>query len=97
MAKSKSRDELEELRGKNRSLLKENRELKKTLGRLEKRSYRAEELEELFQEMSQEDESTPRHIKPSTCSCGGKVEKIDLGVRMVFKCVDCGKRETKKK
>lgn len=95
MAKSKGKDEVEELRGKVRELTKQNKELKKVLGRLQKSSHRVEELEELFEEMGNE-EIVPDGPR-ATCSCGGKLEKVDLGVRTLIKCVSCGKRETKKK
>lgn len=96
MAKSKSRDEVEELRGKVRELQKQNRELKKILGRLQKRSHHVEELQDLFQEMEHENDNTNAPVH-SRCNCGGKIEKVDLGVRTMLKCENCGKRETKKK
>lgn len=95
MTRSKSKDEVEELRGKVRELQKENKELKKTINRLQKNSHRVEELEELFKES--EEEFQKDTVKAAVCSCGGKIEKVDLGVRTMFKCQNCGKRETKKK
>lgn len=94
MAKSRTKDEVEELRGRVRELQKENKELKKVVGRLQKNDHRVRELEDLFKE-SEFKENSETQI--SSCSCGGKLEKVDLGVRTLVKCVECGKRETKKK
>lgn len=95
MAKSKSKNGEEDLRGQVRALQKENRELHKILGRLQKRSRNVEELEELLQDMDYQ-EVTLEFPKINICSCGGKIQKIDLGIRTLLKCVSCGKRETKK-
>ena len=85
---------MEELRGQLRSLKSQNRQLKKMIGRLEKRAHRAQDLEEFLEDLEPEVNEEP---KVNSCSCGGKIEKVDLGVRTLFKCSTCGKRETKKK
>lgn len=95
MAKTKERSEVEALRSENRALKKEVSTLKRALGRLEKRGRQVEELEDLFQDLVTDQQEIIE--KRNQCSCGGNIEKFDLGVRTLLKCVSCGKRETKKK
>lgn len=98
MAKSRERSEVELLRAENKRLTKQVKELQRTLGRLQKRSHRVEELEEIFQDLEFD---TVEKYSPKTNKCPecleGSLEDIDLGVRKMTKCTKCTYRKSNKK
>lgn len=101
MAKNKERSEVEFLRGQNKALRTEIRQLKRDLARHQKRQHELEDREEELQEMFEEQtvSEMPHEVQTKTAclKCGsGGLETIDLGIRTIIKCTNCGNRETKK-
>jgi predicted RNA-binding Zn-ribbon protein involved in translation (DUF1610 family) len=99
MAKSKERSELEDLRARNKKLEKENRQLRKEIGRFEKRKHLYEEnLEDI---MSEEDtknsiEFENNIVKRKCPKCGKELKITDLGSRLLLQCENCSYRKTEK-
>lgn len=93
--KQKERSEAEYLRSIVRNLKSENRNLRKQLGRNNKRAHQYEDLEEQIQELALIE--TPVEVNKKCPKCKGKLKTSDLGIKLFIKCEDCNYRETKKK
>lgn len=99
MTKSKDKNEVEYLRGLVKQLKSENRNLKKQVGRSEKRKAIVDQMEQDAQEHLMEIETERVEIKEkdSCPDCGKSVDKTDLGVRWLIMCDHCGFRRSIKK
>lgn len=101
MTKNKSRDEVENLRGKIRQLQKENKELHKQIGRLQKRSTQYHDLEERTQDEELEKVVTEvvetGKVKLMCPKCKtGKLTFSDIGLRKLTRCSECLYRKSEK-
>ncbi len=93
MARSKDKNELEHLRGENRSLQKENRRLKKLLRQQERFIHTVDEdiIDGLLEE---ELNRPPKREKCTQCGIGFLTE-IHLGIKELIKCSECSYRKTR--
>lgn len=94
MAKSKTKSEVEHLRG----LVKE---LKKEIGRKEKRERRYEDLESkeaeaLEREADEKYKESSVPIKDRCPNCAGELQSVEIGVVKLITCDDCKYRLTKR-
>jgi DNA-directed RNA polymerase subunit RPC12/RpoP len=99
MAKrNKEVDEIEQLRKEIRELKSINRALTRQLKKLSKGQHRLVDLEDELKEALLEQEVETKTEKNSCKDCGsGRLEDVDLGVRNIQVCRDCGWRSITKK
>lgn len=95
MTKVKERSELEYLRAQNKALRSENRHLKKELGRADKKVKNYEV--HMDSEIEIEAPIAMKEQSPGCEKCGGALAQVDLGVKVLKTCYDCGNRKTLKK
>lgn len=96
MTRSKDRTEVETLKGKIRELQKENKQLKKLVGRADKRAQQYADWEESQQEPEEVViETIQEHIKCPRCKANLKQNQIG-NVRIIIECESCEFREVKK-
>lgn len=94
MAKSRERSEVEVLRAENKRLTKQVKELQRTLGRLQKRAYRVEEIEDIFEDLAFEEmEKVSQKIGDCPKCLQGKLSTTDLGIRKFQTCESCDFRK----
>jgi methionyl-tRNA synthetase len=90
----KNRDELERLRGLNRNLEKQNKQLRKQLARSTKA------VDKLIPLVDKEPEVEMPEVEPldaAKCDkCNAKVTPIDMGNRKVLICKKCNYRKSMK-
>jgi DNA-directed RNA polymerase subunit RPC12/RpoP len=93
MAKKKDHAEVEHLRGLNRQLVKKIKQLQKEVGRTQKLADKTIAEYNNFVEPSEIEEYTTVHC--SKCK-SPNVSIIDMNVRTVKVCLECGHRESQK-
>lgn len=87
MARNRSTNEIEHLKGLIRQLQKENKQLKKQLGRANKSARQALEVDNL----DLGDDATVSSYGPKCEGCGShRISSIKLGPRTGVSCRDCG-------
>lgn len=97
MARNKDKNEVEHLKGIIRTLKSENRHLKKKLNSYGKkiRGY-----DQLVSDAEDDDEPPPllKTIKAACPECNSEaLDNVELGVRSMVVCRDCGYRKTTKR
>ncbi len=97
MAKTRERNEVEVVRARNKKLEKENKDLRREVSRLAKRTQNYHDLEERTQELELEKDIEVPKDKTVCPKCGeGKLTVSDLGIRKLTKCNSCGFRKSEK-
>jgi len=94
--KNRDRSDVDRLRDVIRTLKSENRNLKKQLGKTNKKVKAYEEHIDLSVESEiVEDQSMPD--SPGCPECGEPVQSVSLGVKILITCTSCKYRKTVKK
>jgi len=95
---ARKKDELDALREQIKIKDKIIKNLKKEVGRMNKRKSQVDEhLEELAEEHLEELAKEKAVASKETCpDCKGKVDVVDLGMRKIFECTKCEYRQVLK-
>lgn len=95
--RKKDRNEVEHLRGIIRELKSENRNLRKQIGRSNKKVLQLEEHASDLEDLEPPHQEEEVVAKVSCPKCRGNLKTVDLGTRTLVNCEDCKYRKSSPK